>query len=38
MDYLLGLLLTVCGVISTLLIISVFHYGYRKDNERSKKS
>jgi hypothetical protein len=38
MDYLLGGLLVLAGVMSTLLIISAFHYGYRKDQEKAKKN
>jgi hypothetical protein len=37
MDYILAGLLVLAGVISTLIIISVFHYGYRKDKEKDKK-
>lgn len=38
MDYLLGILLILCGLISSGLIISTFHYGYKKDQERNQKS
>lgn len=38
MDWVLMLMLVVAGVASTFIIMQVFRYGYRKDQEKIKKS
>lgn len=38
MDWILMLMIGAAGAVSTFIILQVFHYGYRKDQEANKKS
>lgn len=38
MDWILMLMIGVAGAASTFIMIQVFSYGYRKDQEKTKKS